>query len=76
MARRPAASPGGAARGGRNVAVRPLMWNGQTIRLSISVGFRIFFSTETVAEILETADRAMYRTKHARRHETAIVLHV
>ena len=47
------------------VAARPLIWNNLPIRLSASFGAHCFSGQESAAQAIESADRAMYRSKQA-----------
>jgi diguanylate cyclase (GGDEF)-like protein len=45
------------------IRAEPLTWQGQAIPLSLSVGVCPFTGSETAADLLAAADRAMYRAK-------------
>jgi diguanylate cyclase (GGDEF)-like protein len=45
------------------VVAKPLVWNGQAIPLSLSVGISPFSGEEDMSAMLQAADRAMYRQK-------------
>ncbi|GGF38275.1 GGDEF domain-containing protein [Aliidongia dinghuensis] len=49
------------------IEAAPLQWNGAAIRLSAATGAYCFNGDEDIAAALEAADRAMYRTKLARK---------
>ncbi len=53
------------------VRVKPLIWNDQPIRLSASFGAHGFSGEESVAQAMEAADRAMYRSKQATKKAAA-----
>jgi diguanylate cyclase (GGDEF)-like protein len=51
----------------RAIEARPLIWEGNAIRLSAAVGAYCFNGSEGVAEAVAAADRAMYNAKQARK---------
>ena len=48
------------------VRMRPLQWQGESVPLSVSFGVHAFLGTENAGDVLDAADRAMYRHKSGR----------
>ena len=51
----------------RAIDQHPLIWEGQAIHLSAAIGAYCFNGSESVADAMAAADRAMYLAKHRRK---------
>lgn len=49
----------------------PVIWSGQEIRVTASIGVAVWSPTETAEAVIRRADEALYRAKHAGRDQVA-----
>lgn len=54
------------------VAGRPLNWEGRTIPLTVAYGVQAFVGGEEADEVINAADRAMYRQKNLRKRRNRL----